>query len=218
MTENCERSSVAREGEVAEYVPETETSVQAPRAVVLVLHFRSGQQHAAFRAAPKESARECATESVSLCMWGHVQLGQFEIVREDRVDVLVIGAGSTQTVPDLLVPPLMPSTLVPVRDGDQWGVGRGQDCTDSAPSGSEDVLGPHRGAVILRALRVTHCLDVDRQRFGKATTEFSGGQIDQVRGRFRVGSDCSQPFLDDLSVGTAILNMSNGCSMSVIRR
>lgn len=218
MAEYGEGPAVAREREVSEDVLEAESTVEAPCSVALACDFRRRQQHTSFGPTCEQAACHRGSEAVPLCARRDMKLGELEVVRQNGVDVVLASAGSAKAVAHLLVPPLVPCTVVPVRDRDEGRLRCREYCADATPSRTKNVLGPHRGTVVLRALWVSHCLDVDRQRLGEASSDFLGGQVDHVRGRFRIGGDCSQPFLDYLSVCTAILNMSNGCSMSVIRR
>lgn len=146
-----------------------------------------------------------------------VQFRQLEVVVEYAVDVFAGVPVSPQPVAHLLMPPMVPGAVIAVRDGDQGCIGGGEHRSDSPPAWPRHMLDPHGCTVVLGALGVTHGLDVNGQSFGEAATNFLRGKVDEIGGRFRIGSDCSQPFLDYLSVGAVILNMSNECSMSAIR-
>lgn len=148
----------------------------------------------------------------------NVQFRQFEVVGEDSVDVLVGAPRPSKSVAHLLMPPLMGSSAIAVGDRDQRCLRCRKDCADCTPARPQNVLGPHGGAMVLGTPRIPHRLHVDGERLGEASAEILGGEVDQVGRRFRIGGDCSQPFLDYLSVGAAILIMSNGCSMSAVRR
>lgn len=173
-SEHCEGATVTGEREVAEDVLETEPTVESPSSVVLTGDLGSGQQHVFFRASGQQSARQGATEAMPLSVRSDVQLGELEVVGQNCVDVLVAFSRTTQAVADLLIPPLVGRSTISVGNRHERALGCGQDCADTAPARPKDVLGPHRRAVVLGALRVAHRLDVDRQRFRQSSADFLG--------------------------------------------
>lgn len=211
-----EGSSVPAEGEVAQYVREAEPAVQPPGSVVLLGYFGCGQHHVGRRDAAQQSAAQSSTETVPLGARENVQLGQLEVVRERGFDGLRGMPRAPQSVANLLMPPLVRGTVVAVRDGHQriglCRIGVREQCADGSPARAVQVFTPHWGSALFGSTRIAHGLDVDGQCLEQPLAEFRGRQIDQVRRCPRIGDDCSQPFFGNLSVGTAILNVSNGCS------
>ncbi len=226
--EDGEGPRVAGEDESTYDVHEAEAPVQPPRTIVLARDLRGGEQHGAFGAVAEQSVQQGPAEAEALDIGSHVQFGEFEIVTEDRIYVVLRPARVPHPGADLLVPPLVGVAAVSVGDADEGSGVLGKCDRDGLPSGAPCMFGPHRCAMLLRPARVSHRSYVDRQQLGQVCPERRGGQVDEDRcaargfgttvvarlgGRFvrwvHRGSmlvwDRGPPSLDGLSVGPVII-------------